>query len=260
MSKSIRSVGIEQATDASSRRYWRGGALVGGAILTSVLLLSPASLASSTLSTKVVFKTPFSGTVNQASSYSVTGCGGSASLLKPFSLSKSTGVVQFNGKSVAASCAAFSSYSFTNGTAGLRGVTFTGFGGAHTVVAHWNLTWTVNLTAHPGNSSQAAWAYAVAYANCDLWDFTTAKRVAFGISGWGGASNFTTNGTINWHHHVALAFKMKATLNANDTYGIVTFISAWEDSSASGASSTASGSLNMATGDNHAQLLRVVVF
>jgi hypothetical protein len=235
--------------------------MVAAMALSIVLLASPLAQSASAHS-PVTLRAPYVGKPYLTTAINTEGCQVAATAWSPPAMNLSSGRATAGVRTHATSCPSATGRDGAQVVAnfGLYTKSFTMASGPHTIVLHWMVTWTANVSAHPMpavNFTPSAETYLTVLSS--LYD-TTNGTFLYPSNGWH-VANVTFNGTTNYHHTTAVSIIFNQTLVSTHVYVLYSWLGATvlilvPDI----GSNSASANLNVATLGNGAKLTSISRF
>ncbi len=259
-----RAEGIER--DLGTR--WRGRrratvtlATGGAGALTLLLLVSGTSLGASAASHPSHFHlvAPYSGEGYGEVGVFNSGCRLTDSTPVDPVVNSSSGWAEMSGKVTAGSCGASNSSTEVTLFGGLdSNATFQTTNGVHTLTSRWVIDLSTHLTASPGGPTQNATAELIVYPYMYLADLTSGA-VYMGSQPFAIYENVSSGSFAHTFAHVHTSSSIVTTFVRSHTYEFGVGIEVELVASVTPGTSSASASVNMATGARGAELLSVTL-
>ncbi|MFI5417634.1 MAG: hypothetical protein ACHQ2Y_01870 [Candidatus Lutacidiplasmatales archaeon] len=234
-----------------------------GATAAVTLLMVLAPLGSAGFKA-IVIKAPYKGSVTGGpNSLSTSGCGGTAALTKVGLFTLSTGKLVESATATSKVCGLYGFPSYTSASAtdqaGMIGgawtMTSTGY---HTISAQFKASYALTLNNFLGNKSQYTATTVQVWVGGNLWNVTGNTYAKYGTSFYNSSSSYNVNRTFTYlvTSHIFTLYA-NTTLGSGDTYAWIVGIEiAVTTTVLNAGSSTATATVNMATGGEGATLVQ----
>ena len=245
------------ATKPKGHRWMRGG--LGIATILGVVLLFPGSSAATVVQNTTIattLKAPYSGLEYGYIFDSQTGCGTTIGVPVLPSFNLTTGQAHASVKETARSCGTKNASADIEAFPELLITSFTTSAGLHHIVARWVATLSVALAASAGAAPQQAEAGFAVYESLELSDLTTGMDYFPSILPT--VSVYILTGTYaQTYTKVHQTDYLNVTLSSTHSYEMFVDLVATTYVFATPGTCTATASLNIGSGSNHAVLSSV---
>jgi hypothetical protein len=235
------------------RVSWGGVATVAVALL----FLVPSVASAKPVTT---LKAPYSGSVYSGVQGTFSGCPATGSVswasTPNFNLTNGRGYVA--GQSSQGVCKKVSANSDATAYTELVSATFSLTTGHHSLVATWNASYSIDLVATPGPSSQTASASVDLYTFAYIYDLTNTSTVYAAYS-TNLVHSVTSGSLVTSYHNVALSDFVNGTFAAGHVYEVVVLLEFNAASTVSAGKSTASAEVNAASSGEKATLTSIKI-
>jgi hypothetical protein len=237
---------------------WRRPLRTGlGAVtaVAAVFLMAASAAGSPALGVRAgpVVGPPYPGTPYNALEWVELGCSTMKDPVHPF-FNLSTGHARASVATTLRACGPANGTSVVLADAAFQSLPFNRSAGVHYLTGHWVLNFAVNLSVHRGNLSQQASAEFQVAVAFSIYDATAGTNIG-GTDVMGIVNHTITHGTyVHTYTNVHLATYFNATYNSSHTYIGYVLVQVLEELTVGPGASTASASVNMASGGKSAYL------